>query len=323
MLRNLSVTLSIPALIGAIAAVLNAFPAAAQGTFPDKPITNVVGFPAGGGTDLIARGVQPAFETAIGAPMVVKNIPGASSSIATTEVASAAPDGYTVHMISNAFVIQPYRLKVTYDVTKFEPICLMTASPMLVVTTKTSKFKTMADVVTAAKAEPGKIPYGSPGAGTAHQVSMAIVDKALDLKLKHVPFKGANEVAQALLSGTLDLAAVHPQIIEQFELVPLAVIGATRAAGYDKVPTVKEATGIEAVSSLWIGLIAPPGTPKPIIAKLDAACKAALTSKETIEHFTKQQQPVSYLGPADFGRLITSEYERARGVMDAAGLKQN
>ncbi|MFM9941678.1 MAG: Bug family tripartite tricarboxylate transporter substrate binding protein [Hyphomicrobiaceae bacterium] len=309
--------------LSTLTVVLSVAPVAAQGNFPDKPITNIVGFPAGGGTDLIARGVQPGFEKAIGVPMIVKNVPGASSSIATTEVASAAPDGYTVHMISNAFVIQPYRLKVTYDVTKFEPICLMTASPMLVVTTKTSKFKTMADVVAAAKAEPGKIPYGSPGAGTAHQMSMAIVDKALDLKLKHVPFKGANEVAQALLSGTLDLAAVHPQIIEQFDLVPLAAIGATRAAGYDKVPTVKEATGTEAISSLWIGLIAPPGTPKSIIDKLAASCKTALTSKETIEHFTKQQQPVSYLGPADFGKLITGEYERARQVMESAGLKQN
>jgi tripartite-type tricarboxylate transporter receptor subunit TctC len=306
-----------------MAIALAVMPAAAQGTFPDKPITNVVGFPAGGGTDLIARGVQRAFEKAIGQQMIVKNVPGASSSIATTEVAGAAPDGYTLHMISNAFVIQPYRLKVTYDVKKFEPVCLMTASPMLVVTTKTSKFKTMADVIAAAKAEPGKIPYGSPGAGTAHQMSMAIVDKALDLKLKHVPFKGANEVAQALLSGTLDLAAVHPQIIEQFELVPLAAIGATRAPGYDKVPTVKEATGTEAISSLWIGLIAPPGTPKAIIAKLDAACKTALSDKETIEHFTKQQQPVSYLGPADFGKLILDEFDRARQVMDSAGLKQN
>jgi tripartite-type tricarboxylate transporter receptor subunit TctC len=298
-------------------------PADAQAPFPNRPIVNVVGFPAGGGTDLIARGAQPGLEKALGTQMIVKNVPGASSSIATTEVAGAAPDGYTLHMVSNAFVIQPYRLKVTYDVTKFEPVCLMTASPMLVVTTKTSKFKSLGDLVKAAKAEPGKIPYGSPGAGTAHQVSMAIVDKALDLKMKHVPFKGANEVAQALLSGTLDIAAVHPQIIEQFDLAPLATIGATRAPGYEKVPTVKEATGTDAVSTLWIGLIAPPGTPKAVIDRLDQGCKAALTDNDTIQHFTKQQQPVSYLGPAEFKKLILDEYERARLVMDAAGLKQN
>jgi tripartite-type tricarboxylate transporter receptor subunit TctC len=152
---------------------------------------------------------------------------------------------------------------------------------------------------------------------------MAIVDKALDLKLKHVPFKGANEVAQALLSATLDLAAVHPQIIEQFGLEPLATIGLKRAPGYESIPTVKEATGVEAISTLWIGLVAPPGTPKPVVERLDQACKTALADKETVDHFGKQHQPVTYLGPADFGKLIADELERARQVMEQAGLKQN
>ena len=309
-------------LIGAIVGTVAPAAALAQ-KFPERPITNVVGFPAGGGTDLIARGSQRAFEKAIGTQVVIKNVVGASSAIATAEVASAPGDGHTLITVSNAFVIQPLRQKVPYDIAKFEPVCLLTESPMLVVTTKTSKFKSMADVVKAAKAEPGKVPYGSPGAGTAHQMSMAIVDKVLDLKLKHVPFKGSNEVGQALLSGTLDLSAVHPQVIEQFGLVPLAAIGVKRAPGYDQVPTVKEATGVEAISTLWIGVLASPGTPKPIVAKLDQACKAALEDKETIDYFGKQLQPVSYLGAAAFGKLIADEAERARSVMDAAGLKQN
>ena len=292
-------------------------------TFPSKPIVNVVGFPAGGGTDLVARGVQAAFEKAIGTQVVVKNVVGASSAIATNEVSEAAADGYTVHTVSNAFVIQPYRLKVTYDIRKFEPVCLLTASPMLVVTSKESRFKSLADVVAAAKAEPGKLPYGSPGAGTAHQLAMAIVDKALDLKMKHVPFKGSNEVAQALLSATLDVTAAHPQVIEQFGLKALAVIGTGRAAGYPDVPTVKEVTGIDAISSLWIGLVAPPGTPKAIVERLDQACRSALADKETVEHFTRQQQPVTHLGPEAFRKLILDEFERAREVMEQAGLKQN
>lgn len=298
-------------------------PAAAQGTFPDKPVTNVVGFPAGGGTDLVARGVQRAFEKALGQSMVIKNVPGAGSSIGTTEVAGASADGYTVHTVSNAFVIQPYRLKVTYDVKAFEAVCLMTASPMFIVTTQNSRFKSIEDVVKVAKAEPGKLPYGSPGGGTAHQIAMAIVDKALDLKLKHVPFKGSNEVAQAMLSGTLDLTAAHAQVIEQFNLVAIATIGLERAKGYEKVPTIKEATGVAAVSSLWIGMVAPPKTPKSVIDKLDQACKAALADKETIDHFAKQQQPVTYLGPAEFKKLILEEHERAKSVVEAAGLKQN
>lgn len=296
---------------------------AAHAAFPEKPIVNIVGFTAGGGTDLIARGMQRAFEKAIGGQMVVKNVPGASSSIATTETSEAAPDGHTLHTVSNAFVIQPHRLKVSYDVRQFEPVCLLTESPMLVVSSKGSKFKSLGDVVAAAKSEPGKVPYGSPGAGTSHQISMALVEKGLDLKLKHVPFKGANEVAQALLAGTLDLAAVHPQVIEQFGLAPLATIGVKRAPGYEQVPTVKEATGTEVVSVLWIGMVAPPKTPKDVIAKLDAACKSSLEAPETNDYFSKQFQPVSYLGPDAFKKLILEEYERARQVMEAAGLKQN
>ena len=117
---------------------------------------------------------------------------------------------------------------------------------------------------------------------------------------------------------------MHPQIIEQFELVPSATIGTANARrAIERFRPSRKRQALRPSRSLWIGLVAPPGTPKPIIGKLTEACKAALEDKGTIDHFTKQQQPISYLDPTRFGKLINDEFERARATMDSAGLKQN
>lgn len=295
---------------------------AARAEFPDRPITLIVGFSAGGGTDLVARGMQRAFEAALGTQVIVKNVPGAGATIATAEMATAAADGYTLHLASNALVIQPHRMKLTYDVKALTPVCLVTETPLFVVTPKTSKYKTLADVIAAARAEPGKIPYGSPGAGTSLHLGMAAFEATLGLKMKHVPFKGASEVNQAMLSGTLDIAASLPNLVEQYDLNALAALSDKRIAGFETIPTVKELTGIEVTTFLWMGILAPPETPKPALAKLDQACKTSLADKDTIDYFAKQKQPVTYLGTEPFRKYVVDELERTRQAMEAAGLVQ-
>ena len=310
----------IAALASALAGVL--WSSAVQAEFPERPVTMIVGFSAGGGTDLVARGMQRAFEKALGTQMIVKNVPGAGATIATAEMAGATPDGYTLHLASNALVIQPHRMTLTYDVKALAPVCLVTETALFVVTPKSSKFKTLADVIAAAKAEPGKVPYGSPGTGTSLHLGMASFESALGLKMKHVPFKGANDVNQAMLSNTLDLAASLPNLVEQYDLNALAALSDKRIAGFESVPTVKELTGTEVTTFLWMGLLATPGTPKPVLARLDQACKAALSDKDTIEYFGKQKQPVTYLGAEPFGKYVVDELARTRKVMEAAGLVQ-
>ncbi len=320
MRKNASAALGVSLALAAAAGI--AQPAEAQAPkFPERPVTAVVGFPAGGGTDLIVRGMQRAYERALGQTLVVRNVPGAAATIAATEAAGAIPDGYTLLAISNALIIQPHRMKLTYDAKAFEPICLIADTPLVLITTKTSKFKSVADLVAAAKAEPGKVPYASPGAGSALQLGMAALDHKLALKLKHVPFKGTSEMIQAMLAGTLDVTTGQPTTVQQYDLVALASLSATRIPGFESIPTVTEATGTEVISSIWTGLFAPPKTPKPVIDALDVVCKAALADKETVDHFTKQSQPITYLGAAAFRKFVDEDYDRTRDVMQAAGLK--
>lgn len=308
---------------GLAAMAMTAPSAHAQKAFPDRPITAIVGFPAGGGTDLIVRGMQRAYEKALGTQLVVKNVPGAAATIAATEAAEAAPDGYTVLAISNALIIQPHRMKLKYDARAFEPVCLVADTPLVLLTTKTSRFKTLADVMAAAKADPGKLPYASPGAGSALHLGFAALDHKLQLKMKHVPFKGTTEAIQAMLAGTLEVTTGQPTTAQQYDLVALASLSSQRIPGFAAVPTVKEATGTEVISSIWTGIFAPPKTPKAIVDVLDKACKAALADKETVAHFEKQNQPVTYLDASAFRRFVDEDYERTRQVMEAAGLKTN
>lgn len=295
--------------------------AEAQKPFPERPITVIVGFPAGGGTDLIVRGMQRAFETALGTQVIVKNVPGAAATIAATEAADAPADGYTLLGISNALIIQPHRMKLKYDAKAFETVCLVADTPLVLITTKSSRFKSIADLVAAAKADPGKLPFASPGAGSALHLGMAALDHRLQLKMKHVPFKGTSEMIQAMLAGTLDVTTGQPTTVQQYDLVALASLSEKRIPGFESVPTVKEATGTEVISSIWTGLFAPPKTPKAIVDVLDKACKTALADKETVAHFEKQSQPVTYLDAAAFRKFVNEDYERTRTVMEAAGLK--
>ena len=310
------------AIAGAATALL-AGPAVSQKPFPDRPVTAIVGFPAGGGTDLIVRGMQRAFERALGQQMIVKNVPGAAATIAAAEAFDAAPDGHTLLGISNALIIQPHRMKLKYDALAFVPVCLVADTPLVLITTKTSRFKSIADLIAAAKADPGKVPFASPGAGSALHLGMAALDHKLHLKMKHVPFKGTSEMIQAMLAGTLDVTTGQPTTVQQYDLVALASLSARRIPGFEAVPTVKEATGTEVIASIWTGIFAPPKTPTAIVDVLDRACKAALADKETIEHFAKQSQPITYIGAADFKRFVTEDYERTRVVIEAAGLKTN
>lgn len=310
------------AILGAALPLLTG-PAAAQKPFPERPVTAIVGFPAGGGTDLIVRGMQRAFERALGQQMIVKNVPGAAATIAAAEAFDAAPDGYTLLGISNALIIQPHRMKLKYDALAFVPVCLVADTPLVLITTKTSRFKSIADLIAAAKADPGKVPFASPGAGSALHLGMAALDHKLHLKMKHVPFKGTSEMIQAMLAGTLDVTTGQPTTVQQYDLVALASLSARRIAGFDAVPTVKEATGTEVIASIWTGIFAPPKTPAAIIDVLDRACKAALADTETIEHFAKQSQPITYLGAPAFKAFVAEDYERTRVVIEAAGLKTN
>lgn len=307
--------------LGAVLALLSTTSLAVEAAYPERPITIVVAWPAGGATDLMTRGTQEAFAKAIGSQVVIKNVPGAAGTIGAAEAASAAPDGYTLLVTPiGPMVLQPHRMKLTYEPASFSPICKMVDSPIVMMSPPNSPLKTVADVVAKAKAEGGKLAYGSTGPGTIPHISMLGLAKAAGVPLKHVPYKGSADVVQALLSGTVELFADQPNLVPQYNLTAIAIFSEKRIPTYKDTPTVKE-SGYDLAFSIWNAMFAPKGTPDDVLAKLDAACKAALSDAATLDALEKQKQPIDYRDRAGLKAFVDAEYEKARVLLQDAGLK--
>jgi tripartite-type tricarboxylate transporter receptor subunit TctC len=305
----------------AVAAATLVLAPAAHAAYPDKPITVVIAWPAGGATDLLTRAIQDTLAKAVGGQIVIKNVPGAAGTIGAAEVAAAAPDGYTL-LVSpiGPMVIQPQRMKLTYDPASFEPVCKLVDSPVVLMSPPNSPMKTVADVVARAKTEDGKLAFASTGPGTIPHMSMIGFAKAANVKLKHVPFKGSADVVQAMLSGTIELFTDQPNLVPQYNLTPIAVMAEKRIPAYPNVPTTKE-SGLDLRFSIWNAVFAPKGTPADVLAKLEGACKATLADKGIVDALDKQKQPIDFLDRAGLKAFVDREYATAKVLIEEAGLK--
>ena len=307
-------------LLSLISTTLVATTAPAQADYPDRPVTIIVAWTAGGATDLLTRGVQDAFQKALGGQVVVKNVPGAAGTLGTAEVARSAPDGYTI-LISpiGPITLQPHRMKLSYSYDSFEPVCKLVDSPVVLMAAPDSKYKSVADVVAAAKAAPGKMPYGSTGPGTIPHVSMIAFAKAAGIDIKHVPYKGSADVVQGLLTNTVDLFTDQPNLVPQYNLTPLAIFSDQRIATYKDVPTMKEA-GYDLRFSIWNAMFAPKGTPEPILAKLETACRATMSDAGVVENLGRQRQPIDFLDRKGAATFISTEFKNNGALLTEAGL---
>lgn len=293
----------------------------ARAAYPERPITIVVAWTAGGATDLLTRALQETLQRTIGGQIVVKNVPGAAGTLGTAEMARAAPDGYTL-LISpiGPVTLQPHRLKLTYGPDDLAPICKLVDSPVVMMAAPNSKYKTVADVVKAAKAEPGKLPYGSTGPGTTPHIAKLAFAKAAGIDIKHVPYKGSADVVQGLLSNTVDLFTDQPNLVPQYNLTALAIYSDKRIPTYKDIPTMKEA-GYDIQFSIWNAMFAPKGTPDAILAKLESACQATLKEPAVIESLGRQKQPIDFLDRKGTAAFIAAEFKKNGELMEAAGLK--
>jgi tripartite-type tricarboxylate transporter receptor subunit TctC len=320
--RNASVgrCLAVGALMAVGIGLSPAGSAQAQTNFPDKTVTIVIAWPAGGATDLVGRLFQEGFSKALGGQTIIKNVVGAAGTIGAAEVAAAAPDGSTLLLTPiGPMVIQPHRMKLTYDPSSFAPVCKLVDSPVVLMSPPNSRFKTVKDIVEVAKADPGKLAYASTGPGTIPHVSMLGFAKATGTNLKHVPYKGSAEVIQAMLSGTIEIFTDQPNLVPQYNLTAVAVYSEKRLEGFKDVPTMKE-QGYDLRFSIWSALFAPKGTPAPVLAKLEAACKAALEDKSVVEGLARQQQPIDFRDQKGLGQFVEEEFKKARGLLEEAGL---
>ena len=314
------------ALALAAASLLAATMAQAE-TWPARPIRLVVPFPAGGGTDIIARELTNKL-TSYGYNFVVDNKPGSGGNLGVDAAAKAAPDGYTLVLgqTSNLAINPTLYTKLPYDPLKdLTPISLVATSPLVVVAGTATPYKTLADVVKTAKAKPDSINYASSGNGTVAHLAMESFQKAAGIKLTHIPYKGAAQGVTDVISGQVQLyVSSVPTLlphIKSGKMHALALTSLQRASDLPQVPTVAESgyKGFEAIT--WFGIAGPVGLPKEIVAKLNADINKALQDPALKQKLSGQGADVQGSSAADFAKLIRDDIPRWGKLVKDSGAK--
>ena len=304
--------------------------ASAQSDYPTHSIRIIVGFAAGGATDVAARILASKMSEELGQSLIVENRPGASTTIAGEAVAKSEPDGYTLFMAGNANAVNAVaESKLPFDVLRdFAPIGIAVTSPSVLVAHPDTGIKSVADIITAAKASPGKVMYASAGAAAVSHLAGELFSYDQGIKLTHVPYKGSTQAMTDVLAGRIAImfAPISTALphIRSGKLVALAVTFPQRLDDLPDTPTLAEA-GIKNVDlSIWFGLVAPKGTPADRLAKLGAAMDKALTRDDVRKALSVQGIiPAVGQGPDAFSRRMQSEIERLRGVFAATGMKMS
>ncbi|WP_431274181.1 Bug family tripartite tricarboxylate transporter substrate binding protein [Variovorax ureilyticus] len=310
-----------------LCALALAFAATAHAdTYPTKPIRLVVPFPPGGGTDILSRLVANKLTEASKWTVVADNRAGAGGTIGIAEAARAAPSGYEMVMgQKDNLVVAPWLYKnLSYDPTRdLVAVAHVAYTPVIIVTRTESKFKTLADVVDAARAQPDAITYGSPGNGTTIHLAGEIFKSAANIKLRHVPYKGSNAAMMDVLAGNVDLMVSSvPSAMAQIKsgkLRPLAVTSLRRSSSLPDVPTVAELGYKDFDVSTWYGLFMPAGTPKDIVAKVNAEVNKLLATQEMKDAIIGQGAEPQAMTPEQFGTLLKNDYQKWKGIVQASG----
>jgi tripartite-type tricarboxylate transporter receptor subunit TctC len=299
-----------------IAAALFSGPAAAQG-YPSQPIKFVVPFTPGTGMDIIARQVGLRLTERLGQPVVVENRPGASGNIGAEIVARAAPDGYTIMVGANTLVIAAHLYRqVPFDpLTDFAPVALAGSTTLVLVANPASGIDSVPELIARAKAQPGKLTYGSPGIATPHHMAMELFKDLTGTDLLHIPYKGSAGAVTDLVSGQINLMflPIH-QVLpyrQAGRLKLLAAGGARRHPSAPELPTLVELgiRGAEA-ADIWYAFYAPKGVPAPVIAKLNAELRSILALAEVRAAVENVGVDVHTSTPDELFALMKRDYAR-------------
>lgn len=294
--------------------------------WPEKQIKILVGFSPGGTTDVLARIMSKELSDSLGQPVIVENKPGAGSNIATQQTARAKADGYTLMMMAITTTINQTLYKnINFDVLKdFAPIALVATIPNILAANPAQPYNTVEEFVKYAKDNPEAVVYGSSGSGTSTHLSSELFKQQAGINMLHIPFGGSGPAMASLLANDVHVifdnmpsAAPH---IKSGKLKPLAVTTAERSETFPDVPTLQESGYPDFDVTSWFGLVAPAGTPEPIINKIHAAVEEALKNPKVIKQLDSLGVITKDLTPAQFGEMIESETKKWGAVIEKGGI---
>ena len=305
-----------------------ALPAAAQ-DYPNRTIRMIVPFGAGGPTDVFTRALGEELRKSLGQPIVLENRPGAGTIIGTTEAAKSAPDGYTLLMISATQTTvetlnpnKPYRL-----MRDFVPVAAVMNSELVLVVPQRSPVNTLKELITLARAKPGTLNYGSSGPGSNYHMAGELVKNLAGLDIVHIPYKGSTGARADIISGQIDMmfdsVPTMAATIEDGRVKALGTSGKVRSPILPNVPTIAEAGIPEYNATIWIGVMVPAGTPKPIVELLNREINKILARPDIKESWQRQGANTMIMTPDEFGAYIQSEIERWGKVIRANNIGIN
>ncbi len=312
--------------VAAAAFALGASGAHAQ-SYPNKAIHIIVPFTPGSATDITARAVAQQMSVKLGQPVVVDNKPGAGGTIGAAQVAKAAPDGYTLLVHSSGHTVNPSIFaNLGYDTQKdLVGISMLAELPNVLVVPPSRNWKTTPDLVAAAKATPGKLSYGSSGAGSGTHMNAEKFRLRAGIDAVHVPYKGPPEALNDVMGGRIDFmfapVLTALSLIRDKRLTVIGVGSAKRSSVLPDVPTTEEAGYPGSAYRFWVGMLAPAGTPPALVDRLNAEVKAALATPEIKERMGALGADASWMPAADFDKLIAQELVENAALAKEAGLK--
>jgi len=296
-------------------------------SYPAKPIRIVVPYPPGGFNDTLGRTLAAKFTESWGQPAIVENKPGANTLIGSDFVAKSPPDGYTLLIVAFPFAVTPSLIKnMPYDTVRdFAPVVLAAQSPNLLVVNPALHVKSVAELIALAKARPNALSYASTGNGSSNHISMELFKSLAGVEIVHIPYKGSAPAVTDLLGGQVHLMFDNvPNVLQQVKsgrLRAIAQSGSKRSALVAELPTVAEAGVPGYEVTVWFGLVAPAGTPRDIIMKLNAEALKILAMPDVRERFLAQGVDPVGSTPEQFGEHIRSQMAKWAKVVQDAGVK--
>jgi tripartite-type tricarboxylate transporter receptor subunit TctC len=304
-------------------------PASAQSNLADRPIRIIVPFSPGGGTDTIARTLGAAMSQELGQTVIVENKPGAGTVIGTDTVAKSAPDGTTILIATFAHAVNPsLRSKMPFDTDKaFDPVVLIGRSPNILVVPASSPYKSIKELVAAAKAEPGKLTFASQGVGTSAHLAGELFNNLAGINMTHVPYKGAGPALNDLLGGQVNMmfatATAAAPLIESGKVRALGVTTPERSPVRPEVPSIAEAGVPGYAAESWYGFFVPAGTPADVVNKLNAATAKAAKSDAFRKRVEGEGLVITAGTPKELADYVSAEQKRWAAVVKAAKIEPN